>query len=207
MKKKTQSRRAGPIDWQKIHRQLDQLRSAVEREWTPDPAAAQQILKQRAATLAAPAQAPDRGPTLEIVEFCLGGEYYAVDATYVREVFPLTELTYIPCTPVFVLGVVNVRGEIVSVIELKKLFGLPERGLTDLNKVVILHTDALTFGILADRIVGVRDLPVAEIQAPLASMAGAREDFLLGIAGDMVVLDAQKLLSDPKIIVNDVVAP
>jgi purine-binding chemotaxis protein CheW len=195
---------ATSIDWQAIHLRLERLRAAVARGWAPTPAETHRILKARAEALARPLPqdaAQDR--QLELVEFALAHEHYAVESAFVREVYPLADLTAVPCTPPFVLGIVNVRGEIVSVIDIKKFFDLPEKGLTDLNKAIILQSDAMTFGILADVIVGVRSLAASDIQPSPATLTGIREQYLMGVTQDRIaILDALKLLSDPKIVVH-----
>ena len=99
---------------------------------------------------------------------------------------------------------VNVRGEIVSVIDLKKFFDLPEKGLTDLNKVVIVHDDEMTFGILADEILGVRLVPGDAIQPSLPTLTGIRGEYLKGITGERtIILDGNRILTDRRLIVND----
>jgi purine-binding chemotaxis protein CheW len=91
-----------------------------------------------------------------------------------------------------------------SVIDIKKFFDLPEKGLTDLNKLIVLDSGAMRFGILADAIVGVRHIPLAEIQPSLPTLTGIREKYLKGVtAGRTVVLDAEKLIADEKIIVQE----
>lgn len=121
-----------------------------------------------------------------------------------REVYPLEELTPLPCTPPFVLGIVNLRGEILSVIDIKKFFDLPEKGLTDLNKVIVLEFEDMAFGIVADAISGVRRISRAAIQPSLPTLTGIREDYLQGVTAErVVVLDAEKLLNDEKLIVNE----
>jgi purine-binding chemotaxis protein CheW len=127
-----------------------------------------------------------------------------VETSFVREIHPLTDLTPLPCTPAFVLGVVNLRGEIVSLIDVKKFFDLPEKGLTDLNKVIVLQSATMRFGILADAVLGVRRVPAAEIQPSLPTLTGIREQYLKGVtAGRTVILDAEKLLGDEKIVVQE----
>ena len=116
----------------------------------------------------------------------------------------MKELTPLPGTPPFVLGLINVRGQILSVIDIKKFFQLPEKGLTDLNKVIIVHTDKMELGILADAILGVRSIPLQEIQTSLPTLTGIRADFLRGVTKEpLVVLDGEKILSDRKIIVHE----
>ncbi len=92
------------------------------------------------------------------------------------------------------------RGQIVSIVDLKRFFDLPARGLTDLNKVIIISDGRMEFGLLADAVSGVRQIPVQEIQPPLPTLTGGRADYLKGVTSDrLVVLDLAKLLADPKV--------
>ncbi|HMF47507.1 MAG TPA: chemotaxis protein CheW, partial [Candidatus Saccharimonadales bacterium] len=110
-----------------------------------------QLLKARARELARDdAKEKTAGESIEVVEFLLAYETYGIESAYVREICPLKDLTPVPCTPRFVLGIINVRGQIVSVIDMKKFFDLPDQGLTDLNKVLVLRNDRMEFGLLAD---------------------------------------------------------
>ncbi|OGA16621.1 MAG: chemotaxis protein [Betaproteobacteria bacterium RIFCSPLOWO2_02_FULL_66_14] len=192
------------IDWFVIRQRLDAARTAAEQAWLPDAQATARILQARARALARePAQARD-GDALEIVEFMLAHERYGVETSFVREIHPLTNLTPLPCTPAFVLGIVNLRGEIVSVIDLKKFFDLPDKGLTDLNKVVVLQSATMRFGVLADAVLGVRRVPVAEIQPSLPTLTGVREEYLKGVTSERtIILDAENLLADGKIVVQE----
>lgn len=192
------------VDWRAVHQRLDAARAATEHAWMPDADATTRILKARAQALARePGKAQDAA-ALEIVEFMLAHERYGVETSFVREIHPLTNLTPLPCTPAFVLGVVNLRGEIVSVIDLKKFFDLPAKGLTDLNKVIVLQSATMRFGVLADAVFGVRHLPVAEIQPSLPTLTGIREQYLKGVTSERtIVLDAEKLLADEKIVVQE----
>src|SRR4051794_13858537 len=93
------------------------------------------ILQARARALARrPEEAPAAGEMLEILEFTLASERYAVENRYVLEVAPLKELTPLPCTPPFVRGIVNVRGRILPVFDLKMFFDLPQKGISDLHR-------------------------------------------------------------------------
>lgn len=203
-----EKKKAAAVDWRQVKRRLEAARAAVEHVWAPSPGETQRILKARALALAeepVPAEAADE--RIEIVEFILAHERYAVESQYVREVHPLENLTPLPCAPKFVLGIVNVRGEILSVIDLKKFFDLPEKGLTDLDKVIVLHSGNMLFGILADAIVGVRHIPLSDIQPSLPTLTGIREDYLQGVTAErLVVLDAGKLLTDEGIVVQEQVA-
>lgn len=139
-----------------------------------------------------------------MVEFLLAHERYGIECSCVREVYPLETLTPVPCTPAFVLGIVNLRGEIVSVIDMRRFFDLPQGGLPDLNKVIVLKSGNMVFGILADAILGVRRIPLAEIQPSLPTLTGIRDRYLKGISAErIVILDADKLLTDEGIVVQE----
>ena len=163
------------------------------------------VLRARAMKLARESESEQTvEESMEIVEFLLARERYGIESFYVREIYPLKELTPVPCTPPFVLGIINVRGQILSVIDIKKFFDLPQRGLTSVNKVIILHNDKMEFGILADVILGVRSITVSQIQPSLPTLTGIREQYLKGVTKEqMVILDAGKLLSDKKIVVHE----
>jgi purine-binding chemotaxis protein CheW len=202
----TPRRKESPrIDWQNIYNRLEVARSGVEQTRVPTAEEKRKILKERARALAQETQrkpAPDEH--IQIVEFSLADERYGIPSSYVREVYPLKDLTPIPCTPPFVLGVINVRSQVLSVIDIKKFFSLPEKGLSNLNKVIVLHTNTMELGILADVILDTRSIPINEVQPSLPTLTGIRQEYLTGVTRDrVVILDAQKLLSDQRIIVHE----
>jgi purine-binding chemotaxis protein CheW len=166
---------------------------------------ADQILRMRARALArTPPRVLAAGAMLELLEFRLASERYAVESRFVQEVHPLRDLTPLPCTPPFVLGIVNVRGRILPVLDLKKFFDLPERGLTDLHRIIFVRGNDLELGLLADVIVGVRSVEADSLQPSLPTLTGIRADFLKGITDErLVVLDLDRILLDPKIIVHE----
>lgn len=177
------------------------------KEVTRMPAApdARQILHARARALARPAErAAVAEASLELLEFRLARESYALETRYVREVCPLKNLTPLPCTPPFVLGIVNVRGRILPVLDFKKFFDLPEQGLTDLHRIILVRGNDLELGLLADVIVGVRTIPMDSLQASLPTLTGIRTEYLKGVTSErLVVLDLARILADPKIIVQE----
>ena len=170
-----------------------------------DRAGVKKILQARARALACKPKASEAdGATIEVVEFRLAQERYAIERDYVREVCPLKELTPVPCTPPFILGVVNVRGQMIPVIDVKKFFDLPETGITDMHVVLILHAADIEAGVLADAIVGARSIPLSSIQASLPTLTGIRAQYLKGVSSShAVILDVTRILADPKINVNE----
>lgn len=171
---------------------------------TNDPDA-RHILRARAKALARPSEhVPMSAPLLDVLEFRLAHERYALETRYVREVYPLNDLTPLPCTPPFVLGIVNVRGRILPVFDLKKLFDLPEPGVTDLHRIILIEGGSIELGLLADVVVGVRSIPADSVQPPLPTLTGIRSDYLKGVTAErLVVLDVARILADPNIIVHE----
>jgi purine-binding chemotaxis protein CheW len=196
------------IDWHEVKRRLEEARVATGHVTAPDAETTKRILETRALALGRKPSSDERiDAQLEVVEFVLAEEHYAVESRQVRDVYPLEQLTPVPCTPAFVRGIVNLHGEIVSVIDLKRFFDLPDKGLTDLNKIIVLESVSMCFGILADLIVGVHFVPVADIQASLPTLTGIREDYLKGVTpARLVILDAEALLADPNIVVHEQIA-
>lgn len=167
-------------------------------------AAVDQILRARARALAQVPEQPQTGETLEVLEFSLAHERYAVETHYVQEVHALRELTPLPGTPAFVLGIVNLRGRIVPVFDLKKFFDLPEQGLTDVHRIIVVRGTGVELGLLADVVASVRSIGIGRLQSSLPTLTGIRAQYLKGVTDErLVVLDLGRVLSDPKIIVND----
>ena len=168
----------------------------------PDDA---QILRARARALARPPDdAPAAATLLDVLEFRLAQERYALETRYVSEVCPLKDVTPLPRTPPFLLGIVNVRGRILPVLDLKKFFDLPEQGLTDLHRIILVEGHELEFGLLADATVGVRSIPSDTLQPSLPTLTGIRSEYLKGVTAErLVVLDVGRILADPKIIVHE----
>ena len=164
-----------------------------------------QLLKARTKELAAePKEEGIKEEYIEIIEFILAYEKYGIESSYVREVYPLKDFTPIPCTPPFVVGVSNIRGQILSVLNIKDFFGLPAKGLSNLNRVIIVHTGDMEVGILADAITGIRIISPDDIQPSLPTLTDKRSEYLRGVTADrLVILDVEKILSDPKIIVHE----
>lgn len=192
------------INWSEIHQRVEAARQVLMQDSASSKEENQAILKKRARLLAQDIQQVDNVQEfLEIVEFQLASETYGLESSFVREAYPLKDFTPLPGVPPFVLGIVNVRGKILSVIDLKKFFGLPQNGLGQLNKLIILRDEQMEFGILADDILGARSIPVDSIQPAPPTISGIGAEFLRGVtAGHVILLNAEKILNDEKIIVD-----
>ena len=196
------------IDWTALLRRQEKAGAAVTEKQALSAEEEQALLQARAVHLARrPALDPEAGRRLDCLEFRLSGESYAVEMSYISETLPLAEFTPLFCTPPFVLGITNLRGRIISIIDLRRFFELPAPGLSDLNRVIVVGDGSVEFGVLADEIIGMRSLPLAELQPPPATFIGIREEFLAGVTADrLALLDMGRILGDKRVIVHDEVA-
>ncbi len=195
--------KAAKIDWEEVKRRLAAADAAIALAWEPDEAEMARRLKMRAALVARenePEQAVE--DSFEVVEFMLDKARYAIESRHVRDIYPLERITPIPCTPDFVLGIVNLRGEILSVIDIMKFIGIPLREAVDFSRFLVLVRGDMRFCILADAVAGTRTIRKADIQPDLPAPMEA--DHVHGIAdGQLVLLDADELMQDPRLIVKE----
>ncbi|OYT17114.1 MAG: chemotaxis protein CheW [Bacteroidetes bacterium 4572_77] len=165
------------------------------------------ILKKRAEILKTPlAEASQPGKQIEGLEFLLSDEKYAINSIFVSEVIYINELTKLPCTPPFIMGLINVRGKVLSVIDIKMFFNIPSKGITNLNKVIIVKYNDIEIGILADDILGNFNIQLEELQTEVTTITEVDDSFIIGVTNSrVVVLDIKKLLLSDIIVVNEVV--
>ena len=138
------------------------------------------------------------GATCEYLAFRLGDEQYGIDITRVREIRALEPVTRLVEAPAYVRGVINLRGEIVLVTDLRARFGLPPAAAESKPVMIVIDADD-AIGMVVDGVTDVVPLTPGEIQSP-PSMQGAVDDrFVQGVAtvqdGLMVVLDIVPLLT------------
>jgi len=194
----------GSVDWAAVRSRMDRAAGVTDGSVLSE-ADRRLVLKGRAEALAQLAVVrDDESPTIQVLEFVLCGERYAVDTASVREVYPLKEITPVPGTPAFVLGVISVRGRICSVVDLGNVFGLTpgERGVEAM--AVVLKGPKMEFAIVADEVAGMRRVSTAALQTSLPTLTGARQKYLRGVTPERVaVLDAQRLLADDAVVVRE----
>ena len=197
----TRPTRTGPIDWQEVRGRLTQAAAATAEAERLSPERARVVMEERARALArAPAPAPRAAEVLEVATFSLANERYGIETRHVREVGRLTDYTPVPGAPPFLVGVINLRGEILAVIDLRKFFGVADKGVTDLSRVVVLGGDRAEFGVLADAAHEVLRLRADEVLDPPGSGGSAGREYVRGVTEDaLVVLDGAVLLEDGRL--------
>ncbi len=139
--------------------------------------------------------------------FRLGGEEYGLEILKVQEIIGIMDVTNVPRTPDFVRGVINLRGQVIPVVELRVKFGLPTEEDTERTCIIVVQvgdeTDRVTMGILVDEVSEVLDVTGDQIEPAPSFGASVDTDFILGMGkvGETVValLDADRVLSDGEI--------
>ena len=183
----------------------DDRRSVPAGTLEATPEEKRTILRSRAKSLA---QEPERKGEaeeyLDVLAFLLAQETYAIETVFIREVYPLTELTPLPCTPDYIFGIINIRGQILTIIDMKKFFDLPEKGITNLNRVIVVQGETMELGILADEILGIRNISASGLHPPPPTMTGIHAGYLKGVAGEgLILLDMENFMNDRQLIVNE----
>lgn len=165
----------------------------------------EQVLRERALKISKSLdQQGEKGESRTVLEFLLSSERYAIDSLRVGEVCLINKLTPLPCTPDFVMGIINLRGEILTVIDIKKFFSLPHRGITNLNRVIVVEYDGVEVGILADEIFGERTIWTDDLQKNVTNITETNADFIEGVTSDrLIVLDMKHFLSSDRIVVDE----
>jgi purine-binding chemotaxis protein CheW len=196
--------RTTAIDWKEIHTRLARARQATEESVRLSSERAREVMGERARLLArVPPRAPEAAEVLEVVTFALAAERYAVETRHVREVVRFDGLTPVPGGPDFLAGLLNLRGEILAVFDLRRFFGVADPGRTERARVIVLGGDRAEFGVLADAVHEVTPLRVEEVREPPVSVAGAGRDYLRGVtAGALIVLDGAVLLTDRRLFID-----
>jgi len=152
-----------------------------------------EVLRRRAESLAQEEVEEQASDRLALLLFRIGEEWYAVDVADVREIFQEYVLTPIPCVPAYIPGVINVRGEILSVTDPAKLMGIGAIEAEDEvcpPAIVILHED-IASAVIVDEIGDIAEVAAGSIEPPVSIIDRAQGEFIAGsvyVEGTMVGL-------------------
>ena len=139
-------------------------------------------------------------PILQWVTFKLDNESYGINVMRVQEVLRYTEIAPVPGAPSYVLGIINLRGNVVTVIDTRRRFGLADAEITDATRIVVMESSSQVMGILVDSVAEVVYLKASEIET--APNVGNEESakFIQGVCnknGELIILvEFDKMLSD-----------
>ena len=141
-----------------------------------------------------------KGASSAFVTFSLADETYAIDVLQVQEVLKLTDIAPVPGVPDYILGIINLRGDVVTVIVARRRMLLPERELDDASRIVIIDVDNQNVGILVDSVAEVVQISPDAVDPAPAVGNDQTSRFILGVTstaeGLTILIDINKLLSD-----------
>lgn len=139
-------------------------------------------------------------PQIKLIPFSLVDEWYALDIESVIEVLQVSSITKVPALPDFILGVTNIRGNITSITDPKRLFGLAETSITPLSRSIVIRAARKTTGLLVDSVGKALALPLDFIQPALSTIPEIKADYIKGEAklqdGRLLtILDLERIMS------------
>jgi purine-binding chemotaxis protein CheW len=160
------------------------------------------ILEERARALMAQDTTAASAQGEEFLAFRLDASTYSIPARFIREVQPLGDCTPLPHTPAFVVGLVNVRGRLIAVLDIRPLLDMPQTLSRSNAFLLILTANGMDVGLLADEIIEVRRSADA-LMPLLATTADRGAAWARGVDSNLnLVLDPPALLADPRLIVD-----
>lgn len=145
------------------------------------------------------------GEEIKVIVFNLGNEEYGIEVEKVQTIERLMPITRVPKTYAFVKGVVNLRGVVIPVIDLRGRFGLPEAEYTDQTRIIIVAVNEMQVGFIVDSASDVIDLNSDSIDTPPEVVGGVKAKYLRGVAKIdderlLVMLNLSEVLNKSEII-------
>ena len=135
----------------------------------------------------------------QLVVFDLSAEAYGVDIGSVREIISMQDIIKVPETPAFVEGIIDLRGKVIPVVDLRKKFGLPEVERDKDNRIVVVDIAGQDIGVVVDAVNEVLRVPSNSVEPPSSIITTVDSEYLLGIAKLedclIILLDLERLLS------------
>ena len=163
------------------------------------------ILHQRALDLAkSRTEQIEKAEQCSYVVFALQNENYGIESEYVQEIVHINDITAIPNTPDFFHGIINHRGKNHAIIDLKKLLGIPEIGLSEMNKVILLKNGQNSFGLLTDKILQIDQIEKGAHFEPPLHISELGKTIIKGInQHGITLLNGHELINCKTLIVNN----
>ncbi|MEW6171650.1 MAG: chemotaxis protein CheW [Bacillota bacterium] len=136
----------------------------------------------------------------KFLTFYLGEEEYGIEIRHVTEIIGIQTITDVPDMPTYVKGVINLRGKVVPVIDVRLRFGMEERAYDDRTCIVVINIENHAVGLIVDRVSEVLDIPKSDVEPPPKVKKGESSRFIQGMGkvGEQVkiLLNADKVLFD-----------
>lgn len=137
---------------------------------------------------------------MQLVVFKLGQEEYGVDILNVQEIIKMVSFTKIPNLPDFIEGVINLRGKIIPVIDLRKRFNLPPKEYAEENRIVVIEVNSTTVGMIVDAVSEVLRLAHSTVEPTPAIISSIDTEYLKGVGKLedrlLILLDIEKIFTN-----------
>ena len=136
---------------------------------------------------------------LQLVTFSIGEEEFGVNILKVQEIIRTMEITKVPPPPEFVEGVINLRGKVIPIIDLRRRFGLAPKGHDKNTRIIVIEINNIIVGFVVDAVSEVLRIPASTVEPPPPVVAGVDSDYISGVGKLqdrlLIMLDLDKLLS------------
>ncbi|MFP4213723.1 MAG: chemotaxis protein CheW [Desulfohalobiaceae bacterium] len=140
-----------------------------------------------------------RKDMLQLVSFKLKDEEFGVDILQVQEIIRMQEITHVPNAPDFVEGVINLRGRVIPIVDLRKRFGLESQEHGSATRIIVVMIGQVTVGLIVDEVSEVLRIPEDTVEPPPPIVAGIESDYIKGVGKLedrlLILLDLNKILS------------
>lgn len=193
--------------WARIHERLRALELAGAEEAEPGPQELQQAFDARALELSQQAVSTREAGGRMVMLFALGQELYAAEVRHIKAVIRPALYTPVPGVPPFVAGVINHRGMMISVLDLRPFFGLQRDEEAEDSAILVAEAGGVIAGILAESIEEITELPLERPGGTPLTLTGTRQEYTTAVVpyGDRLVaaLNLQAVLQDPQLVVDE----
>lgn len=144
------------------------------------------------------------GEQLQVVSFCLAAEEFGVDILKVREINRMVDITRVPQAPSYLAGVINLRGKVIPIIDLRQRFGLEPRKPDNNTRIVVADNDGKVLGMIVDSVSEVLRLPSHTVEPPPPIATGISADYIGGVVKLedrlLVLLDLAKVVNSEELV-------
>ena len=137
---------------------------------------------------------------LQLVTFSIGEEEFGVDILKVQEIIRTMEITKVPRAPEFVEGVINLRGKVIPIIDLRRRFGLSSKDHDKHTRIIVIEINNMIVGFVVDSVSEVLRIPASTVEPPPPVVAGMESEYISGVGKLqdrlLILLDLDRLLSN-----------
>jgi purine-binding chemotaxis protein CheW len=180
---------------------------AADREFCPEATPEErETFRERARSLSRPLESYEAHGRVPLAVVQLNGEYFGVDLAVVREFAAVPAVTPVPCCPPHIVGQMNLRGDILTLVDIRTILQMPVSDLSG-GKVVVVHLGELRVAVPVEEVLDVLYLPPGDVREVPAAVQAASADYFKGMApyGNKMlgILDLPRILTDERLVVSE----